>query len=235
MRIAVCDDEAIARKAVVTMIHLSDYYTEEMEISEFTSGEELLQQFGQGYTADVIFLDIEMDQVSGIEAAKKIRSRDSGVLLIFISSHSEQVIDTFECETFNFIVKPFTQERFDHVFHKALKKCRTRSASIRVTWKNDSMRLPIRTIKYVEKRRNHVVFCTTEGDYPMVTTLSETLEILEPYNFVQTHQGYLVNLAMVKQFDKQDIILMDGTRVMVSVRKRADAMMKFGAYLKTMR
>lgn len=234
MRIAVCDDEAIARKSVVAMIRMSDYFTEDMEILEFTSGEELLRWYVQGHSADIIFLDIEMDRLSGIDTAKKIRSRDSRAVVIFASSHSEQVIDTFECEPFNFMVKPFTQERFDHVFKRAYTKCSCRSASFLVTWKNESIRLPIRTIKYVEKRRNHVVFCTTDGDYPMVTTLSETLSKLAPYHFVQTHQGYLVNLAMVKYFDKQDIVLQDGTRVMVSVRKRAEASAKFSTFLKTM-
>lgn len=233
MKIVICDDEKLGRKAVVAEIRRSvQLEDEDIELIEFSTGEELVEQYRQGLRADIIFLDIEMKQVDGIEAAKYIRMMDRKVILIFVSSHSEKALDTFDCETFHFIVKPFSHQKFESVFEKAVKKCQMSNDYFIITWQNQKLKVPVERIKYVECERKHMLFHTLDGKYKMVITVNETLKQLEPYGFVQTHQGYLVNMNMITGFDKQDVILIDNTRVMLSVRRRPEVVSKYANYVK---
>ena len=76
-----------------------------------------------------------------------------------------------------------------------------------------------------------MIFYTFEGTYEMRITLSETLAKLNQYGFIQTHQGYLVNMNLIKRFDGYDIILKDGTKVMMSARKKAEVLLAYSEFV----
>lgn len=191
----------------------------------------MIRAFNDGLSADIVFLDIEMDKIDGIDTAKLIRISDKKAIIIFVSSHKERVFDTFDCETFNFITKPFSQEKFNDVFKKALDKYKLLNGYFILTWKNENIKISIDKIKYFESYRKHIIFHTYDGDYEMVATLSDTLKKLMPYGFVQTHQGYVVNMNLIRRFDGLDIILVDGTKVAISSRKRAKVLTEYAKHI----
>ena len=231
MRIAICDDVVNDIETIVECIKNNRDYSTSFNIEIFNSAEELVNMYRNGYFADIIFMDIEMDEMTGIDAAKLIRNKDKNVIIIFISNHSERVFETFDCETFNFIVKPFTQEKFNDTFEKAIEKYKLNNAYFIVTWKNENTRILVKNIKYVECYRKHMIFYTFDGIYEMCITLSETLKKLSPFGFIQTHQGYIVNMNHIKKFDNYDIILTDDTKVMISARKKAEVLFKYSEFV----
>lgn len=232
MKIVICDDEAIIRKQLKNNIEQYDKSKlPDLEIFEFASGEDLIKEFSDNKTADIIFLDIEMNKIDGIDTAKLIRIHDKNTIIVFVSSHKERVFDTFDCETFNFITKSFSVERFNQVFEKALDKWKLKNEFFIITWKNESIKVPVDKIKFFESYRKHIIFHTYDGEYEMVATLSDTLKKLTPYGFTQTHQGYAVNMNLIKRFDGLDIILLDGTKVTMSSRKRKQVLMEYAKHI----
>ena len=232
MRIIICDDENIAREQLKQCIEDYNEDIPEHEIILYESGEELVADCKKGFSADIVFLDIELNMLDGIDTAKLIRSYDKDAIIIFVSSHDERVFDTFDCEPFHFIVKPFDQTKFHDVFKKALNKYKLYHNCIEVKWKNTTIRLPVQSIKYVEKLHKHIIFHTYDGEYETVGTLGDTLKTLAPYGFLQTHQGYVVNMNLIKRFENNDIILADGTKVMMSVRKKVEVYTRYADYIR---
>ena len=231
MRVIICDDEQNARKKLHELIckYATDF--SDVSIDEYPSGEDLISNLEKENKADIIFLDIEMNKIDGIDAAKLIRIRNDRAIIIFVSSHGERVFDSFDTEPFHFITKPFTEEKFKDVFEKALNKYKLLNGFIVITWKNEQIKLSVEKIKFFEMCRKHLIFHTYDGEYEMVGTIKETMKKLRPYGFMQTHQGYAVNMNLIKRFDGLNIILVDGTNVIMSLRKRSEVLTEYAKHI----
>lgn len=229
MKIAVCDDEIRAREQMKEYIENYNCGLD-FEIEEFSSGEDLIFKLRQEHI-DIIFLDIEMDKIDGIDTAKLIRINDKKAIIIFVSSHKERVFDSFDCEAFNFITKPFTKEKFNDVFTKAIEKYKFLNESLTISWRGTTVELPIEKIKYFESYKKHIIFHTYDGEFQMVANLSDKLKELSSYGFLQIHQGYVVNMNLISRFDGLDIILVDGTKVPMSLRKKSTVLSEYAKYV----
>lgn len=231
MNIVICDDDINIRTKINEFIKEYDGKEYNFNIYEFESGEKLIESLDQELNADLVFLDIEMDKIDGIDTAKFIKIKNHDSIVIFVSSYKERVFDTFECEPFNFIVKPLNKERFESIFEKGLKKYKLLHKYFMITWENENIKMPVEQIKFFESYRKHIIFHTYDGEYKMVAKLSDTLSKLQHYGFIQTHQGYVVNMNLIKRFDEKDIILVDGTKVPISQRKRASVLKAYAQYV----
>lgn len=98
-------------------------------------------------------------------------------------------------------------------------------------WKNESISLPIERIKFFESYRKHVIFHTYDGEYETIANLSDIVNELACYGFVQTHQGYVVNMNLIRRFDGLDIILVDGSKVPMSQRKKTTVISEYAKYV----
>ena len=109
MKIAICDDEAIFRKELKKHI---DNYSKQKHLDiicdEFNNGHQLISSKNQ---YDVIFLDHQMDNITGLETAKKLRENNNDTDIIFLTSYPHIVFDTFSVNTFRFLVKPIDDEK----------------------------------------------------------------------------------------------------------------------------
>lgn len=231
MKIIICDDEPFAREQIGNYIHNYNQPMPDYELLEFSSGKELVKSCKEHLCADIVFLDIELNNLDGIDTAKLIRIYDKRTIIIFISSHKERVFDAFDCETFHFITKPFSQATFNDVLEKALAKYKLQHQYYMIKWRNQIIKMPIEKIKYLEICRKHVVFHTYDGEFQMAATLTDVLSDLAPYGFLQTHQGYVVNMGQIRRIEGLDIMLMDGTKVYISERKRKNVIIEYANYV----
>lgn len=115
MRIAICDDN-------MNYINIIENYIDKfkktaVECDAYISGEELVYAYRENEERyDVIFLDMEMEQLNGIETANHIREFDEHVIIVFVTSHTEYMRDSFKCAPFRFLVKPVDDAEFETVF-----------------------------------------------------------------------------------------------------------------------
>lgn len=231
LKIIICDDESSSREQLREFISHYNQFLPGLEVLEFSSGEEVVKYCKNNLPADIVFLDIELNNLDGIDTAKLIRIYDTKAIIIFVSSHKERVFDAFDCETFNFITKPFSQEKFNYVFEKAIDKYNLQHAYFMISMKNQSINVPIEKIKFFEVCHKHIIFHTYDGEYEMVTTLGKVMEKLAAYGFLQTHQGYAVNMNLIKRIEGLNIILVDGTKVMISARRRKEVVTEYASYV----
>lgn len=119
LKICICDDDKLIHSSLKNSCY-KVYDNAQLEINSIFSAEELIHFYEQGDRFDIIFLDIEMAAVTGIEAAEKIRALSPDVIIIFVSSHPNYVFDTFKVEPLHFLVKPFSEQEFNDVFNRAV-------------------------------------------------------------------------------------------------------------------
>lgn len=230
MKICICDDDKLIHETLKTYCYKISNNMQ-LEIQNVFSAEELIHTYEQNVRFDIIFLDIEMATISGIEAAEQIRKISPNVIIIFISSHPRYVFDTFKVEPLHFLVKPLSEQDFSSVFQRALYKYKTLNSTITLKWQSERYVIKINKIKYIEGYKRHITVYTNTEAFEAIGKIPDMQKILEPYGFIRTHQGFLVNMDYIKRFDINDVILFDNTKVMLSVRKRTAALKKFDEFL----
>ncbi len=231
MRICICDDDIGIHNTIVLLLKTFITTETQFNITDVYSGEELLKYYSIRKKFDIIFLDVEMAQINGLKTAEKIRKTDPKAIIIFVSSHANYVFDVFRLEALHFIVKPICHNEFTDVFQRAMTKYRAINSTVSLKWQNVRFQISINDIIYVEGYKRHITVHTKDEEYESIGKIPDMLEILEPHGFVRIHQGFIVNMDYIKRFDANDVILKDNTKVMVSVRKRTEALKAYDTYL----
>lgn len=232
MNFCICDDDKVIHHEIYKLILSNIKTNTQIDITHIFSAEELIEKYNQNQFFDIIFLDIEMKSLSGIDAAKTIRDLHPKAIIIFVSNYPHYVFDAFDVEALHFLVKPISPSEFKNVFDRAINKYKKTNSTISLKWQNERYVIKIDTIKYIEGYKRHITFYTQDGAYEAIGKITDILNELSPHGFIRTHQGFIVNMDYIKRFDTTDVVLFDGTKVMISVRKRAEALQAFDKYLK---
>lgn len=230
LKLAVCDDERVFRnnlkKLISTQLELCgiDYH-----IKEFSCGEELLCNM---YNADyqIIFLDIEMKKLDGIDTAKKLRALKKQAEIIFVTSHPDFVFQGYEVQALNYIMKPYEPEKIISVLHTALEAQDISAEKYYVIdQRSGNIRLPLSVVKYFvsDKRMIHAV--TQEKNYTFYEKLSQ-LETQLSDSFVRIHNRYLINLKYLEEIHGSKVLI-DGEELPVSRSCKLELSIAFAKYM----
>lgn len=230
MNIAICDDDD---KCVNRIIQLLQKYKEKesLKIYTYSSGEDFLKNINDALKIDVLFLDIEMHQLSGIDVARKIREENSSAIIFFVTSHLNYISDTFRLGAFQFLVKPVDEKIFDYDFQRAIKAYKNAHQLYHIKWRDINYVVEYRHINYIESYKRHLHIYTDDRKYECVGSLMEEEKKLMTYNFVRCHQGFLVNLAKVKEINKTTLILKNNVEIPVSRRHKEKLLEEFNLFL----
>ncbi len=229
MNIGICDDEKEIclqiRKLVLAM-------APESQVVYYCSGRQLLlerQRF------DILFLDIQMSDMNGMEIAKALRERKEDTVLIFVTALKEYVFEAFDVSAFHYLLKPLAQDKFNSVFQEALKEAlkrtRNREESLFFQTKSRSFTLLKSEILYVENCRRKVDIHTLRQTETIYATMAH-MEGLLGGGFYRCHRGYLVNMAYIAQYSADSILLHNGETIYLSKEKYNDFVAAYMNYLK---
>ncbi|MBQ7860388.1 MAG: response regulator transcription factor [Faecalibacterium sp.] len=232
-RIVICDDEAVVRARLKS--DLTRYAQEkglQLELLEYASANALLQNYPAG--ADLLLLDIYMDGVDGMEAARSIRTFDPEVCIIFITTMYQRAIDGYAVRAFGFIKKPVSYAELCHELNCALKqidRSRDQEQFITLRTAGAAHRLPVSCISYCEVRNHDMLICT-DGDVTAYRCpMKELEEQLLPYGFLRCHASYLVNVRHIRRVEPTRIVLKDGAQVPISQRKKKEVLVALSEYI----
>lgn len=220
VHIAIVEDEKIHTE---TLKGYLDRYAEEngltFRIDTFTSPVMLLEKYHSEY--EIIFLDIQMPDINGMEAAKRIRAIDQKVILIFVTSLAQYAIAGYEVSAMDYILKPVQYYSFAMKLTKAIWRLGGEDEdSIKVTTDSASARIRIRDIKYVEVRGHMLSYHTHDGVYYGFGTLVGQEEKLQEKGFCRCNSCFLVNLSYVQSIKGYTVTLTDGTELKISQPKK---------------
>jgi DNA-binding LytR/AlgR family response regulator/signal transduction histidine kinase len=155
---------------------------------------------------DVLFLDIEMPGINGMQLVKMLAG--SSIIPVFITSHPEFAIESFEIEAFDYLLKPLTADRFARCSRRLHDFCRLRSqafafskeqetGSIIIKQGHEKCKLRIQDILFLEAMKDYTRIMTVDKQYLVLTTLSDMQERLPSEKFVRIHRSYIVHTDKV--------------------------------------
>ncbi|MBR1675144.1 MAG: response regulator transcription factor [Eubacterium sp.] len=209
MNYVVCDDDSAICHQVKKLI-LSYYSLKELplpQISLFSSGEELM-----GYTehVDIAYIDVEMEGISGLNAAKKLRERNPRMLIIVVTSFNEYLDEAFEYKAYRFIKKPLNKEYFFKNLQSAIRYHETRIAKVTLqTRSSETLIINMDEIIIAQKELRKVILYTVNGTIYPVLSMDELEKLLVP-GFFRVHKTCIVNFHYITRFDHETITLKNG-------------------------
>lgn len=215
MRVGICDDETAVQDMLENKIRK---LLKDTEIMKFASGEELLQC---DVPMDILFLDIQMPGKNGIEVAEEYRKLYKNAILIFVTALEEYVYKAFDVGAFNYIIKPFTDERFSEVVSRAIiqaeKMQRKNKNYILISSGGVHRRVCVEDIIYAEVFNRKVIIHQKNEDIEYYGKMS-AVEEQTGSSFFRTHRAYLVNLKHVVKYDAETVTMTKGTALLAKAK-----------------
>lgn len=236
LKIAICDDEKIfGDKVEVLLREYLEYCDEQFEIDRYSSGKELVALKNDMKQYNIIFLDINMDEMDGIETAKKIREVSDDIYIIFVTAFIKYTVKGYEVDGFRYLLKndPNFKDCFEECMDSLFKKIKTVSEKKTYSFVEGEHTFFTSKLMYIESRLHKLEFHILE-DEPKTYTLRETLDRMEKdlnnSVFVRIHQSYLVNLAFIKSVGREGVVLKDGMSLPVARSRYKDVHDRFMNY-----
>lgn len=230
INIAICDDFSASRIKIDALL-VPYKETNSLTVYGFSSGEELLAFPDYASTFSIIFLDVEMGDISGLDVARDIREKNKDAIIFFITSYINYVPDSFRLGAFQFLVKPINDADFKKDFERALNTLRSMHKQYRVKWRDVNHVIEYNDIFYIEAYNRHLFIHEANKGYECVGKLQDECEKLKSYGFSRCHQGFLINLSKVRKIDKKSVVLNNGITIPISRQYKQSLMQDFNLYL----
>lgn len=229
-RIAVVDDQPDMRQQLCSMI---DQYSREnncmLEVTTFSDGAQVITNYCKGF--DIIFLDIEMPELGGMDAAERIRTVDPDVVLVFVTNMAQYAIRGYEVDALDFVLKPVNYYQFSTKLARALQRVqRRKGGQIALQTAGGVQLLNTEDIYWLETRDRMLHYHTSTGVWSVRSSLQNAEKQLAPYHFAKCNQCYLVNLRYVRAV-QNDMVQVGEDRLEISRRQRAAFLAAVAAYV----
>lgn len=230
LHIAICDDEKSFVNSLEELLH--QYAAEtgiEMKITPYYDGSELTERFDT--TIDLIFLDIQMNQMNGLKAAERIRQTDSRVSIIFLTTLTQYGLEGYKYQAANYIIKPIKYARLKAEMDRWLKhRPKTDSPSLLVANQTGRYKIFLKDLQYIETFNRNLLLHTEQENIICCKSMKEMEQELRQKGFSRCHTSYIVNLFYVKGVKKLEIELITGDRIPISQPKRKEFMEELAEY-----
>ena len=229
-KVAVVEDDETTRRLLAEKIGRYARETgHEIGVSLFSDAYFFLMKYKSDF--DVIFFDIEMPGMNGMEAAKKVRQADKDVIIVFVTNLAQYAVDGYEVRALDFILKPVTYPGFQMKFDRICKELSHRldDRSIFLGNRTNTRRVRIMDILYVEVDDHELIFHLTDGKFCMRDTMSDMEKKLSPHHFVRCNSYYLVNLKYVDSL-RGDTLLVAGNELRISQSRRQAFLTELARY-----
>ncbi len=233
IRIAICDDENYMSAQIRTLV--SAFFRRkntEISIRQFSCGEELLQYDKQ---IDILFLDIQMKGIDGMETARKLRGQNFRGFLIFITVLKELVFQSFEVQAYDYLVKPVDERQFEKTMERVFVSMKnTEEANLLIQKGYESRIISLEEIVFCEiiDRKIYLHLISSE-----VVDYYERIENLEGRlggSFFRCHRSYLIHLKYLKSYKNKTAYMEGGHRIPVSRLRDREFSAAILQYMKNM-
>ena len=222
LKIAICDDEKnvcdYIEKRVMDFLAKAD---SEGEATVFYDSAPLIEFCKENPSyLDIIFLDIKMKTVNGVDCAKQLRDLGVEALIVFVTSSAEYVFSGYEVKAFRYILKTDLVNAFDRIFGECLKELSKSDEGFYAVKTASSVKnIPLNDIFYFESNKRVLVVHTKNDEYSFYGKLDQVEKELDGKDFIRTHQSYFVNAKKIKSVSKDSAELLNGESLPVSKSK----------------
>lgn len=218
MIIGLCDDNDVQLNYVNSLIaSWANKRHVKCDIAIYHSAEELVFENAGSYPFDLLILDIQMGEMNGMELAKRIRTTDKNIMIIFITGLSDYVFEGYEVGALRYLLKPLKEEQFTALLNEAFSQMNQDNKRWYIfTCDGEIVKLDYDDIIYIEARGHYVNIVSTGQSYELKGSISQLSEQLNADDFFSTHRSYIVNFKHVEKINKEDCLLSNGVYIPVS-------------------
>lgn len=222
IKIAICDDDmaiVLQVKKFFQAIEENDYPAGRLEILTFSSGLELLERYPE--ELDILFLDIQMPGMNGIQIAQEIRQNDEYVTLIFMTNYVRYAVQGYTVHAYNYLLKPLNLESFRQEILPLLKRFSI-EAGKSLSLKNDSgyFTVQLKTVLYIETLSKNVRIHTDSRNILAFCSMKSMEEQLRERRFFRIHTSFLVNMDYIEVIEANHVVLRNGEKLPVSKHRK---------------
>ena len=231
INIAIVEDEKEAQERLVS--YIKHYYDE--DVSKFSIKIfDKCEPFVYGYKPefDIVFMDIGLPGINGMEAARELRKIDPVVVIIFVTSLAQYAVKGYEVSAFDFVVKPVNYADFKLKFKRAECAVAGRSdISVTVSDRSGLARIPANDIDYVEVQGHYLYFHTSEDVIKGYGSMVNIEKQLAVKNFMRCNSCYLVNPAYIAKVEGNTVFLRSGEHLAISRQRKKQFMTELTVWI----
>lgn len=202
VKIAIVEDtEAAADHIEECLIRYQQEHQQTFLIDKYKNGLSFVVDYKPYY--DIVFMDIDMPHMNGMETSQIVYKKDKEICIIFVTNLAQYAINGYEVNALDYVLKPVTYREIADKTEKALKRISARKKDeVLILKESEAIRLPVDDIFYIEVINHQLIYHTCSGNYEVRGKLKEKEEQLRQYGFSRCNSGYLVNLMHVKKIGK---------------------------------
>ena len=231
MNIAVCEDNA--SDSDILCAYIGDYcrkHCYEGNLSVFGTGEALLDAFSPG-RFDLVFMDIYLPGLSGVETAGKIREKDHDVMLVFITVSRDFTAEGFELQASGYVVKPIDRINMDKALHMCRGQFEKNGRIVEIPVSGGNLAVSIADLLYVEINNKEAVFHMKRGKVKSRISLDGLEARLGGEPFLRCHRSYIINMNYVDDMKENDFLMRNGDIVPIRVNGRKEVRMAMARFV----
>lgn len=224
MLIYLCDDSEID---TMRLEHYLNIYAEQMnmyfQLASFSSSQEMVTAFKQADNKpELIFLDIFMPELNGMEAARKLRNLQYNGGIIFTTSSKEHAMDSYEVNALYYLQKPYSRSHFENAMSRCGPLLKKAKPHFTFACRKKIVTLPYEDIIFFETGKSHtIILHSISGNFSFSGALTQIADFFSGTDcFLPVGRSFLINLDYVSKKSGSDIIMSDGSIVQVPLRKR---------------
>lgn len=216
LKIAICDDDASQHEYIESIVaewarrgrHIAD-------IRQYDSAKRFLFDYEAEKDFDILLLDIEMPEISGIEVAKRVRLYNTAAQIIFVTGYYEYFSDGFDVSALHYLIKPVDDARLRPVLDKAVENLSWRQRSVLVSTPDEDIKLPLADICYIEADNIYLNIYTPHGCWRTRSSLAKFSEQLDE-TFIKVHRSYIVSLKYIRKISRAEVTMTNGAAIPIS-------------------
>lgn len=215
LRIGICEDEKIAAEQLHNMIVKILFSSTEVEFQNFTDGEEVTEAIRrEEFLVDLLFLDIHMEHLNGLDTARFIRKHGIDVDIIFLTVSKEHVFEGYTYKAFAYHLKPVEEERLERDLLRYLEE-RKLAECLNINTKGGTVHLLLNKVLYFRSEKRRMIAHMLTGETVFYSKMDEVEKRVGNKGFIRCHQSYMVNCSMIDVIGRTELIV-QGISVPVS-------------------
>lgn len=224
--IAVCDDDVVLCGEVENiLINSFNKRGIECSVDVFNSGDDLYKVInGQKYSFDLLLLDIEMPNKTGVEIGSYIRNEldNQKIEIAYISSKTSYAMSLFEVRPINFLTKPLTEDAIEHLIDSFLRIKEQNDYNYKFKMGKDYFSISYSDILYFEHHGRKTTVHTFDKVYEHYASMENIYSKLKNYRFLFVHKSYIVNFNYIEKVQYEQVVVTDGTIIPISQSRRSE-------------
>ncbi len=208
LKIGICEDDQNTSEQLHSVVSRILFRYTDMEIQYFSDGEEVIEKIKQGdFQLDLLFLDIHMKHLDGMQTAEFIRKYGIDVDIIFLTVSKEHVFEGYTYKAFAYCLKPIKEKRLEKDLIRYLEERKKCSVCLNINMKGKEQQIPLIKVIYFESEKRKVIAHLLTETIEFYAKMDEIEELITDSGFMRCHQSYMVNRNMIDSIGRTEIVV----------------------------